>query len=114
MSEFSLALNEDQLQIQKWVHDFAESVVRPAAEEWDEKEVERSAALKRIMGWVKLHPYNIAQKVQVVVEHYRNNGYIGVRIGHARGERGGRLASEDGHGRAVVRDDDGPVGARCM
>ncbi len=23
------------------------------------------------MGWVKLHPYNIAQKVQVVVEHYR-------------------------------------------
>ena len=38
MTEFSLALNEDQLQIQKWVHDFAESVVRPAAEEWDEKE----------------------------------------------------------------------------
>jgi acyl-CoA dehydrogenase len=38
MAEFSLALNEDQLQIQKWVHDFAESVVRPAAEEWDERE----------------------------------------------------------------------------
>jgi acyl-CoA dehydrogenase len=38
MSEFSLTLNEDQQQIQKWVHDFAESVVRPAAEEWDEKE----------------------------------------------------------------------------
>lgn len=38
MSEFSLQLNEDQLQIQKWVHDFAEDVVRPAAEEWDEKE----------------------------------------------------------------------------
>ncbi len=38
MAEFSLQLNEDQLQIQKWVHDFAESVVRPAAEEWDEKE----------------------------------------------------------------------------
>jgi type I restriction enzyme R subunit len=36
----------------------------------DEKAVERSAALKRIMGWVKLHPYNIAQKVEVVVEHY--------------------------------------------
>ena len=30
MSDFSLALNEDQLQIQKWVHDFAENVVRPA------------------------------------------------------------------------------------
>jgi acyl-CoA dehydrogenase len=38
MAEFSLSLNEDQLQIQKWVHDFAESVVRPAAEEWDERE----------------------------------------------------------------------------
>ncbi len=38
MSDFSLALNEDQLQIQKWVHDFAETVIRPAAEEWDERE----------------------------------------------------------------------------
>ncbi|RKI41268.1 type I restriction endonuclease subunit R [Corallococcus sp. AB004] len=37
----------------------------------DEKEVEKSAALKRIMGWVRLHPYNIAEKVRVVVEHYR-------------------------------------------
>jgi len=39
--------------------------------ELDEKEVERSAAMKGIMGWVRLHPYNIAQKVQVVVEHFR-------------------------------------------
>ena len=38
MPEFSLELNEDQLQIQKWVHDFAETVVRPAAHEWDERE----------------------------------------------------------------------------
>ena len=38
MTEFSAALNEDQLQIQKWVHDFAEGVVRPAAHEWDERE----------------------------------------------------------------------------
>ncbi|MGI8937489.1 MAG: acyl-CoA dehydrogenase family protein [Iamia sp.] len=38
MSDFSLALNEDQLQLQKWVHDFAANVIRPAAEEWDEKE----------------------------------------------------------------------------
>src|ERR687892_1302506 len=38
MSEFSLSLNEDQQQIQKWVHDFAEEVVRPAAHEWDERE----------------------------------------------------------------------------
>jgi len=38
MTDFSLDLNEDQLQIQKWVHDFAENVVRPAASEWDERE----------------------------------------------------------------------------
>jgi type I restriction enzyme R subunit len=41
--------------------------------EWDEKEVERSEALKGIMRWVRLHPYNISQKVQVVVEHFREN-----------------------------------------
>ena len=39
--------------------------------DYDDKEVERSAALKGIMGWVRLHPYNIAQKVQVVIEHFR-------------------------------------------
>ena len=38
MSEFSLDLTEDQLQVQKWVHEFAENVVRPAAAEWDERE----------------------------------------------------------------------------
>jgi acyl-CoA dehydrogenase len=38
MSDYSLDLNEDQLQLQKWVHDFAENVVRPAAHEWDERE----------------------------------------------------------------------------
>ena len=38
MPDFSLDLNEDQLQIQKWVHDFNEDVVRPVAHEWDERE----------------------------------------------------------------------------
>ena len=38
MPDFSLTLSEDQQQIQKWVHDFAEDVVRPAAHEWDERE----------------------------------------------------------------------------
>ncbi|WP_342320225.1 type I restriction endonuclease subunit R [Burkholderia pseudomallei] len=42
-------------------------------QEYDEKQVERSAAMKGIMQWVRLHPYNIAQKVQIVVEHYREN-----------------------------------------
>lgn len=42
-------------------------------QEWDQKEVERSEAMKGIMSWVRLHPYNISQKVQVVVEHFREN-----------------------------------------
>jgi type I restriction enzyme R subunit len=42
-----------------------------AGKELDENEVERSAAVKGLMNWVRLHPYNIAQKVQIVVEHYR-------------------------------------------
>jgi type I restriction enzyme R subunit len=39
--------------------------------ELEPREVERSAALKKVMGWVKLHPYNISQKVEIVVEHFR-------------------------------------------
>ncbi len=38
MPDFSMELNEDQLQIQKWLHDFSENVVRPVAAEWDERE----------------------------------------------------------------------------
>ena len=38
MGEFSLELNDEQLQLQEWVHQFAEDVIRPAAEEWDERE----------------------------------------------------------------------------
>lgn len=41
--------------------------------ELEDAEVERSAAMKGIMQWVNLHPYNIAQKVQIVVEHFREN-----------------------------------------
>lgn len=35
------------------------------------QQVERNEAMKTLMRWVRLHPYNISQKVQVVVEHYR-------------------------------------------
>lgn len=41
--------------------------------EMDEAEVERSAAIKGIMRWVRLHPYNISKKVQIVIEHFREN-----------------------------------------
>ena len=33
VAHFSLELNEEQLQLQQWVHEFAENVVRPAAHE---------------------------------------------------------------------------------
>lgn len=51
--------------------------------DYDETTVERSAALKSIMGWVRLHPYNISQKVQIVVEHFRT--YVAPLLkGHAK------------------------------
>jgi acyl-CoA dehydrogenase len=56
MPEFSLALNEDQVQIQKWVREFAERTIRPAAAEWDEREetpwpVIQEAAKIGLYGW---------------------------------------------------------------
>ena len=36
--EFWLDLNEEQNDLRQWVHGFAESVIRPAASEWDERE----------------------------------------------------------------------------
>jgi type I restriction enzyme R subunit len=39
----------------------------------DSTQVDQSEAMKGIMGWVRLHEYNIAQRVQVVVEHFRKH-----------------------------------------
>ena len=38
MAEFSLQLNDDQIQIRDWIHEFAKDVLRPAGQEWDDKE----------------------------------------------------------------------------
>ncbi len=35
--------------------------------------VDESEATQHLMKWVSLHPSNIAQKVQIIVEHYRTN-----------------------------------------
>ncbi|MBE1535973.1 acyl-CoA dehydrogenase family protein [Actinomadura algeriensis] len=35
---FSLELSDDVSQVRDWVHEFARDVIRPAAEEWDERE----------------------------------------------------------------------------
>ncbi len=51
--------------------------------EYDETQVERSAAVKGIMRWVRLHPYNISQKVQIVIEHFREN-VLPLLSGHAK------------------------------
>ncbi|MFI8592319.1 type I restriction endonuclease subunit R [Dietzia maris] len=39
----------------------------------DDDLVDRTAAVKSVMNWVKLHPTNISQKVQIIVEHFRQN-----------------------------------------
>ena len=44
-----------------------------AGKEIDEKEVDASEAKKGIMGWVRLHPHNIAARVEIVIEHFRQN-----------------------------------------
>lgn len=52
--------------------------IRPVGDEVDESE-----ATKKLMRWVSLHPTNIAQKVQIIVEHYRSN-VAGLLGGHAK------------------------------
>ena len=56
MADPSFALNDDQLAIQQWVHDFSRDVIRPAAPEWDEREefpwpVVQEAAKIGLYGW---------------------------------------------------------------
>jgi len=56
MAEFSLHLNDDQLQLQEWVHNFARDMIRPNAQEWDEREefpwpIVQEAAKIGLYGW---------------------------------------------------------------
>jgi len=56
MAEFSLHLNDDQLQLQEWVHNFSRDVIRPNAQEWDEREefpwpIVQEAAKIGLYGW---------------------------------------------------------------
>ncbi|HWL59624.1 MAG TPA: type I restriction endonuclease [Microbacteriaceae bacterium] len=43
------------------------------------KEVDLGKAGAELMAWVALHPHNVAQKVQVIVEHFRRN--VAVELG---------------------------------
>lgn len=56
MTEFNPTLNDEQKEIQQWAHGFAKDVMRPAAEEWDEREefpwpVVQEAAKIGLYGW---------------------------------------------------------------
>jgi type I restriction enzyme R subunit len=42
-------------------------------QDYDSEKVDKSKAMKSLMSWVKLHPYNISQKVAIIVEHFRAN-----------------------------------------
>lgn len=39
--------------------------------DYDSETVDQSEAMKSLMRWVRLHPYNISQKVQIIVEHFK-------------------------------------------
>ena len=46
---------------------------KPGGHLHEVKLVDESEATKHLMRWVSLHPTNIAQKVQIIVEHFRTN-----------------------------------------
>ena len=48
------------------------AVLRMDSEEAD-KEVDSKRAKRKLSQWVRLHPHNIGQKVQVIIEHFRQN-----------------------------------------
>jgi type I restriction enzyme R subunit len=48
-----------------------------------DEEVESKKAKVKLNQWVRLHDYNISQKVQVIVEHFKNN-VMGLLGGQAK------------------------------
>jgi type I restriction enzyme R subunit len=51
--------------------------------EGSDQEVESKKAKVKLNQWVRLHDYNISQKVQVIVEHFKNN-VMGLLGGQAK------------------------------
>lgn len=54
-------------------YDTALKIAGKASGSGDGSEVEEGAARKGLMRWVRLHPTNISQKVQIIVEHFHTN-----------------------------------------
>ncbi|WP_346351515.1 DEAD/DEAH box helicase family protein [Oceanimonas sp. AH20CE76] len=48
--------------------------------EEDDREVDAKKARIRLSRWVRLHPHNIGQKVQIIIEHFREN--VAHLLGH--------------------------------
>jgi type I restriction enzyme, R subunit len=44
-----------------------------ATAEGDDKEVDTSKAKVQLARWVRLHPYNISQKIEIIIEHFRTH-----------------------------------------
>ena len=61
----------------KVAYNLAQKVAKP------DYEVETKKAKVRLGQWVRLHDYNIAQKVKAIVEHYRST-VMGLLNGHAK------------------------------
>src|SRR5689334_16887916 len=40
--------------------------------EYDDEQVDKGEGMKQLARWVRLHPYNISQKVAIIVEHFRH------------------------------------------
>ncbi len=52
-------------------------------QDYDDQEVDKAQGLKQLARWVRLHPYNISQKVEIIIEHFRKN--VAYRLdGHAK------------------------------
>jgi type I restriction enzyme R subunit len=41
--------------------------------EYDDEEVDKGEGMKQLARWVRLHPYNISQKVAIIIEHFKTN-----------------------------------------
>lgn len=50
-----------------------DTAYRLAHPQGNDIEVETKQARKQLARWIRLHPYNISQKVQVIVEHFRDH-----------------------------------------
>ncbi|WP_417745551.1 type I restriction endonuclease subunit R [Rosistilla oblonga] len=61
----------------KVAYNLAQKVAKP------DSEVDANKAKVRLGQWVRLHDYNIAQKVKAIIEHYRKT-VMGLLNGHAK------------------------------